>query len=142
MLIRDCSQGRSLLARLDNGAEIIGRITDIVRERKIEAATFYAIGALTRADLGYYDQAGHEYHIVPVEEPVEIASCSGNVSLLDGESFVHAHAVLAGDPGRVWAGHLVRGSIFAAELYLQELPGPRLNRTHDPVTDLNLWSEL
>ena len=142
MLIRDCSQGRSLLARLDNVAEIIGQITDIVRERKIEAASFYAIGALTRADLGYYDQASHEYHVTPVEVPVELASCSGNVSLLDGEPFVHAHAVLADGQSHTWAGHLVRGSIFAAELYLQELPGPRLNRTHDPITDLNLWSEL
>lgn len=140
MLIRDCSQGKSLLARLDNGAEIIGQITDIARTKKIEAATFYAIGALSRADLGYYDQKAHEYRVTPVEVPVEIASCSGNISLLDGQPFVHAHAVLADGQSRTWAGHLVRGSIFAAEIYLQELPGPRLCRTPDSVTGLNLWT--
>jgi predicted DNA-binding protein with PD1-like motif len=142
MLIRDCSPGRSLLARLDHGAEIIAQITDIAKERQIEAGTFYAIGALTRADLGYYDQEAHEYHNSPVEGPVELASCSGNISLRDGRPFVHAHAVLADGRGHTWAGHLMRGGIFAGELYLQELLGPQLNRTHDHVTGLYLWAEL
>jgi predicted DNA-binding protein with PD1-like motif len=140
LLIRDCRQGKSLLARLDNGAEIIGQITDIVRMNKIEAATFYAIGALSRADLGYYDQKAHEYRVTPVEVPVEIASCSGNISLLDGQPFVHAHAVLSDYQSHVWAGHLVSGSIFAAEVYLQELSGPALSRTPDKITGLKLWT--
>jgi hypothetical protein len=105
----------------------------------IEAAFISAIGALTRADLGYYDQATREYHVTPVEESVELAACSGNISLLEGRPFVHAHAVLANGQGRSWAGHLIRGTVFAAELYLQELPGLRLHRTLDFVTGLNLW---
>lgn len=140
MFIRDCGQGKSLLARLDNGAEIIGQITDIARTNKIEAATFYAIGALSRAELGYYDQRAHEYRVTPVEVPVEIASCSGNISLLDGKPFVHAHAVLADGQSHVWAGHLVSGIIFAAEVYLQELAGPALSRTPDKTTGLKLWT--
>jgi predicted DNA-binding protein with PD1-like motif len=77
-----------------------------------------------------------------VEEPVELASCLGNISLLKGQPFVHAHAVLANNQGQVWAGHLVRGTIFAAELYLQELTGQSLNRTPDFITGLNLWTSV
>jgi len=141
LLIRDCSQGQSFLARLDSGAEIIGQITDLARERQIESGTFSAIGALTRADLGYYDQAAHVYHVTPVDEPVEIAACLGNISLLEGRPFVHAHAVLANGRGRSWAGHLVRGTIFAAEVYLQELSGLPLKRVPDSITGLKLWGE-
>ena len=140
MIIEESSPGRCLLARLDHGAEIISQITDIARERKIRAAAISAIGALSRADLGFYDQAGREYLVRAVEEPVEIASCAGNISLLDGQPFVHAHAVLADSSGVTFAGHLVRGSIFAAELFLQELPQQDLHRTPDSQTGLNLWT--
>ena len=141
MIIQESTAGRSLLARLDQGAEIIGQITDVARERKIKAAAISAIGALTRADLGFYDQAGQEYRVRAVEGPVEIASCTGNISLLAREPFVHAHAVLADSSGAVLAGHLVRGTIFAAELFLQEMPQADLNRARDEQTGLKLWTE-
>ena len=140
MIIEENSPGRCLLARLDHGAEIISQITDIARERKIRAAAISAIGALSLADLGFYDQAGRVYLVRAVEEPVEIASCAGNISLLDGQPFVHAHAVLADRFGVTFAGHLVRGSIFAAELFLQELPQQDLHRTPDSQTGLKLWT--
>ena len=140
LMIEESSPGRSLLARLDHGAEIIGQITDIARDRNIKAAAISAIGALSRADLGFYDQAGQEYRVRAVEGPVEIASCTGNISLLEGEPFVHAHAVLADSSARVLAGHLVRGSIFAAELFIQELPQVDLHRSWDSPTGLKLWA--
>jgi uncharacterized protein len=141
LLIRDCSQGRSFLARLDSEAEIVGQITDLAKDMGIEAAFISAIGALARADLGYYDQAAREYHVIPVDEPVELAACSGNISLFEGRPFVHAHAVLANGRGRSWAGHLVRGTIFAAEVYLQEFSGLPLKRVPDSITGLKLWGE-
>jgi len=141
LLIRDCSKGRGFLAGLDSGAEIVGQIAYLAGDMRIEAAFFSAIGALTRADLGYYDQAAREYHVIPVDEPVELAACSGNISLFEGQPFVHAHAVLANGRGRSWAGHLVRGTIFAAEVYLQELTGLPLNRVPDSITGLKLWGE-
>jgi len=73
---------------------------------------------------------------------VEIASCTGNISLLEGEPFVHAHAVLADSSGRVLAGHLVRGTIFAAELFVQELAEANLHRAWDKQTGLKLWSDM
>ena len=128
MIIEESSPGRSFLARLDHGAEIIGQIADVARERRIRAAAISTVGALTRADLGFYDQTGQEYRVRAVEEPVEIASCTGNISLIEGEPFVHSHAVLADSSGRVLAGHLVRGTIFAAELFVQELAEANLHR--------------
>jgi predicted DNA-binding protein with PD1-like motif len=139
LIIEESISGRSLLARLDHGAEMIGQITDLARERNIRTAAISAIGALSRADLGFYDQAGQQYLVRAVEGPVEIASCTGNISLLDGTPFVHAHAVLADSSGTILAGHLVRGTIFAAELFLQELAEADLNRAYDSQTGLKLW---
>jgi predicted DNA-binding protein with PD1-like motif len=121
---------------------MIGQITDLARERNIRTAAISAIGALSRADLGFYDQAGQQYLVRAVEGPVEIASCTGNISLLDGTPFVHAHAVLADSSGTILAGHLVRGTIFAAELFLQELAQADLHRAWDEETGLKLWSDV
>jgi len=141
LLIREFEGGRSLLARLDHGAEIIGQITSLIRENDIRAGHLNVIGALDQAEIGYYDQLSHSYQGIQINEPVELASCSGNISLLGGRPYAHVHAVLSGMKGKVWAGHLTSGRIFAAELYVQELVGPDLIRSKDSITGLNLWRE-
>jgi hypothetical protein len=141
VLIREFELGRSLLARLEHGEEIIGQITSIIREEDIRAGHLSAIGALEEAEIGCYNQQTHKYQGIKINEPVEIASCSGNISLLEGRPFAHVHAVLSGMEGKVLAGHLTSGRIFAAELYIQELGGQELIRSEDPVTGLNLWRE-
>ncbi|WP_348305176.1 PCC domain-containing protein [Methanothrix sp.] len=141
MLIREFEGGRSLLARLEHGAEIIDEITSLIIEKDIRAGHLNVIGALDQAEIGYYDQLSHSYQGIQINEPVELASCSGNISLLGGRPYAHVHAVLSGMKGTVWAGHLTSGRIFAAELYVQELAGPDLIRSLDTVTGLNLWRE-
>jgi uncharacterized protein len=141
LLKRDFSQGRYFLARLDHGADIIGQISLLARDSKIEAGVFGVIGALSRAELNYYDQASLQYGRILIEEPVELVSCSGNISKKEGQPFVHAHAVLGTREGKVQGGHLSSGTIFAAELHCQELLGLPLERDYDSITGLNLWGE-
>lgn len=141
MLIRNFRQGRIIFARLDHGEDIISQITILAEENGIEIGALSAIGALSRAKIAYYDQISHEYGEVSLEDPLELASCSGNISLKDGRPFVHAHAVLSDRMGRTWGGHLTSGTIFAAELCLQELSGLPLKRGPDSITGLNLWGK-
>jgi len=131
--------GRCLIARLDHGIDIVSQITDLAKNERIVTGTFSAIGALMQADLAYYDQVSHEYHKITIDNPVELVSCSGNISLRDNQQFVHAHAAMADSEGRVWGGHLVGGKVFAAELCIQELLGKPLMRKYDSITGLNLW---
>ena len=72
------------------------------------------------------------------DEPLEVAACVGNVSLLDGEPFAHTHAVLSRRSGQSLAGHLNAGTVFAGEVYLRAFAEP-LEREHDTITDLDLW---
>ncbi len=129
------------MARLDHGTDIISQITDLAKEKKIETGFLSVIGALSSAELGYYDQVSQKYGKIRIDGPVELVSCSGNISLRDGQPFVHAHAALSDKEGRVWGGHLNSGMVFAAELYMQELLGLHLERVPDSITGLNLWSE-
>ncbi len=141
MLSRGFKQGRCILARLDHGADIVKQISDLLDKEKIEAAVFYALGALAEAEIAYYDQTSHEYRKISINEPVELVSCTGNVSLRDGRPFLHAHAVLAFSDGKTIGGHLTSGRVFAAEAFIQELLGDPLVREHDSTTGLYLWGQ-
>ncbi|MDD1760397.1 MAG: DNA-binding protein [Methanothrix sp.] len=141
MLTNNFGQGRCLLARLDHGADILHQAGRLAKEEGIKTGILTAIGALSLAELAYYDQASLEYRKIPVEGPVELLSCLGNISIRDEQPFVHAHAVLADSQGRVLGGHLITGTVFAAELCLQEFLGEPFKREYDSVTGLHLWGK-
>jgi predicted DNA-binding protein with PD1-like motif len=130
---------KHLLVRLKHDADLVQSITELARSKGIEAGSFTAIGALKRARLGFYDQKNHEYREIKIDSPHEMASCVGNISLKDGEPFAHIHVVLADEAGNTKGGHLLEGIVFAAEVHLRQLEGPKLERKHDEVTGLSLW---
>jgi predicted DNA-binding protein with PD1-like motif len=134
-------EGRVLLLRLNHDQEMVAQIVDLAEKNNIRTGVFTVIGALCRAELAFYDQAAHRYQTIKVDRPAEIVSCIGNISIRDERPFVHAHATLSDSDGSVVAGHLSAGTVFAAELFLQELSGEPLIRRHDPITDLYLWSD-
>jgi len=131
---------KELIVRLNYDVDLIQSITELARNKGVEAGSFTAIGALRRAKLGYYDQKNHEYREMKIDSPHEMVSCIGNVSLKDGEPFIHAHVVLADETGNTKAGHLLEGIVFAAEVHLRQLEGLSLERKYDEVTGLSLWN--
>lgn len=132
---------KHLMVRFRQDADLIRSITELAGSKGIEAGSFTAIGALKRAKLGYYYQKNRKYREMMIESPHELVSCVGNVSLSEGKPFVHAHVVLADEKGNTKAGHLLEGIVFAAEVHLRQLEGPKLQRKLDEVTGLWLWEE-
>ncbi len=125
--------------RAEHNSDIMSFIAQFAKRNEITTATFTALGALKSAKLGFYNQEKHEYSEMPLTTPQEIACCVGNISLKEGEPFVHAHAVLADENGNTLGGHLLGGRVFAAEIHVTELTGANLIRKHDAVTGLALW---
>ena len=139
MSSRELTAGRTFLVRAKHDSDIIGFLTDTAKRNAITTATFTAIGALKSAKLGFYNQNTHEYSEILLSAPQEIASCIGNISLKEGEPFVHAHAIIADQNGNTKAGHLLEGKVFAAEVHLTELVGEKPVRKNDVITGLSLW---
>ncbi len=132
--------GNIIIRRLPHGGDLLEEITDLARREGITTGTVTAIGAVTKARVGYYDQSDRRYRERDLEEPREICSCLGNISLKEGEVFVHAHVVLADRAGKTAGGHLCPGTIiFAAECRIEELRGGPLTRVYDGETGLFLW---
>ena len=128
------------MGRLSHGADLLEEITDSCRKLGVSFGRIEAIGAVQKARLAYYDQAKQKYGHFEINEPLEIASLTGNVSSKDGETMVHAHLTLADESGKTYGGHLAPGTvIFAAEIVIQAFNEEPLERGKDEETGLPLW---
>ncbi len=136
---KEFQTGRNFVVRGEHDTDLVVYLAIFAEENNISAAVFTALGALKDAKLGFYDQKRHVYGEIALPEPVELVSCVGNISLKDGQPFVHAHAVLSDEKGNARGGHLLGGTIFAAEVHITELLGEILARKLDKVTGLSLW---
>jgi len=126
------------LARLDTGADWREQIETIASEADVEAGWFNAMGAVQDAEIWFYDQDDKEYRPASFDEPLEVATCVGNIALLEGDVFAHTHAVFSRPDGATVAGHLDSATVFAGEVYLQAFE-ESLVREYDERTELDLW---
>lgn len=133
--------GRAFIGRFESGKDLLEELNAFCKKENIRLGVFNLIGAVRNAKLGYYDQEKKQYTgCVELNKKLEIASCTGNISIKDGEIFVHAHITLADMEGKAFGGHLMPGTeIFAAEFFVQELIGQDLVRAKDEITGLPLW---
>lgn len=126
------------VARLETGADWRAEIESLANAVDADAAWFTALGAVQDAECWFYDQDECEYYPIEFDEPLEVASCVGNISLLEGERFAHTHVVLSGPDGETVAGHLNEATVWAGEVHMRVFEEP-LEREYDETTELDLW---
>ena len=79
---------------LEKGEEASAALLEFAQQKQITAAHFTALGAFSRAVVGYFDIEKKEYQHIPVDEQVEVLSIVGDIALEKGKPKLHAHAVL------------------------------------------------
>ena len=123
---------------LDTGDEVIGELGKFVREQEVEAASLTAIGAFSRAVLGYIQWETKEYKKIPVEEQVEVLSLLGDVAVGNQGPALHLHAVLGKADGSVVGGHLIEAHVRPTLEVILIQPPSYLRKRKDPETGLAL----
>ncbi|MEJ2655886.1 MAG: DUF296 domain-containing protein [Desulfobacterales bacterium] len=139
-----CSEykaGRRFVGHLPHGKDLITSIETLCTTFKIRMGTFSMIGAVSFATIGVYNQKQHVYVTFTENTPMEIITCTGNISLKDDAPSIHAHIALGDEHGKIIGGHLFSDTIlFAGEIDLQEITGKTLDRVYDKTTGLMLWN--
>jgi len=140
LIVRKYDDAGVFMGRLSAGDDLLEKLGQAVREVGVQSGAVTFIGALSRAKLGFYDQDSRSYETIDLDSHLEIAAGTANVSLKDGEPFVHAHAVLSERSGRAFGGHVMPGTVvFACEFVIQKFDGRPLVRVQDPGSGLALW---
>jgi hypothetical protein len=129
---------RTFALIFETGDEVVASLTTFAHEHSLTACHFTAIGAFSDAILGFFDWQQKEYLRIPIDEQVEVLSLVGDIALKDGQSSVHAHAVLGKSTGAACGGHLMEAHVRPTlEMILVESP-TYLRRTFDQETGLAL----
>jgi hypothetical protein len=131
--------GSASFVSLERGEDLLDGLNQAVKKLGLQAATLQVIGALEEAAVGYFDPATKEYRTIPTGH-VEIASGVGNVSLREGEPFIHLHLVVSGPDGGALGGHAMQGCrAFVVEAYFRALAGTPPVREESPAHGLRIW---
>ena len=125
---------------LGRGENVLETLTDFCAKENITAATLSGIGAVERVKIGYYDLAKREYFFRDEPGVFEVASMQGNVALVEGKPFIHAHAVLSRcDPTLECIGAHIKEAFVAVtlEIFMTVL-GTAVERKLDQSIGLKL----
>jgi predicted DNA-binding protein with PD1-like motif len=138
-LLDELHDNRTFVIVFDKGDEAKAGLTSFTKDNDVSAAQITAVGAFSRATLGYFDRQKKEYQRIQVNEQVEVLSLIGDVALKpDGGPEVHAHVVLGRSDGSTIGGHLLEAQVWPTlEVIVTDSPR-HLRKTFDPAVGLAL----
>jgi len=127
------------LIRLEKGEKAMVSLVSFAEKHGIQCGILQGIGAVRDLELGYFDTAAGEYRRRRIQQTVEVVSLSGNISMLDGKPFIHAHIAVAGPDQKLLGGHFFGGVVAVTlEIFIRIIPG-ELTRKPDPAVGFNFW---
>jgi predicted DNA-binding protein with PD1-like motif len=141
MIIKEFHTTRLYQGRLDKGVEIVSGLFSVLKQFKVFSGVISGIGAVSEAELGYFNAQTKAYEKVLFQENLEIVSLRGNISQKDNEVFPHLHAVLSKQDLSAIGGHLFSGIVYAFEFEILPFEETPFARTFDEATGLFLWKE-
>lgn len=121
------------------GDDVVAHLEHYITEADITAGRLGpGIGAFSEAVLGFFNTKTNVYEKIPVNEPVEVLSLTGNVALFEGTPRLHMHASLSTREGSCLGGHLISAVTGPTlEVFVTRFDAT-LRRTVDPATGLPL----
>lgn len=130
---------RTFVLVLDSGEEAFETIGGFAAREGLDAASLTAIGAFSRATVGWFDLAAKTYRKIPIDEQCEVLSAVGDIARDDsGKASLHMHVVLGMRDGTTRGGHLLEGTVRPTlEVTLVEAPA-HLRRKQRPELGLAL----
>ncbi|ELS58465.1 PPC domain-containing DNA-binding protein [Streptomyces viridochromogenes] len=118
--------------------EALARITAFAREQSLGASQVTAVGAFSRAVVGWFDRQAKEYRRIGVDEQCEVLSLLGDIVIGEDGPTAHLHAVLGLSDGTTRGGHLLEGQVWPTlEVIVRDSPAA-LAKIHRPDIGLAL----
>jgi predicted DNA-binding protein with PD1-like motif len=141
MFIEKSNVIKTHIIKLEKDADLLDSLTNYAEENNIQAAEINFIGAVQSAKVLYFNQEKKKYDEHIMDQPYEVLSGIGNISLLDDKPFVHVHVVLADSSGKAFGGHLDKGTkVWLIEAFIHEVDSKNLVRNFDEDICLSVWS--
>lgn len=126
--------GNTYIMRLEVGEEIMESIKKIAVCEKIALAEINGLGATDDVTIGVRNPNTNQYEPTEYKGRFEIANIHGNITMLNGESFIHIHIGCGNEKGEYRGGHLLKCKISAtAEIFITTYEGVVERKLDDKI---------
>jgi uncharacterized protein len=106
--------GNKIVFRVDKGEELVENIKAVCKTHDIKLGTISGIGATDKVTVGLLNTKTQKYQSKEFIGDHEIASCIGNITTLNGETYLHLHVTICNAEHKTFGGHLTSAVISAA----------------------------
>jgi hypothetical protein len=116
--------GNEIVLRLDEDDEIVSSVEKACKAQVVTSARVSGIGAMKKAKLRVLNSAGDGFCFYDIDERMEIANITGNITR-DGDGImVHLHLSAANGTFKLVGGHIVSCTVTnTAEIFITEVSG-------------------
>lgn len=127
------------IVSIDNHTEIADALLSFCSEMGIKSGSISGIGAIDSMTLRFFNPATKKYVDKQFNEQMEIASLLGNVSSLDGKTYLHLHIVAGRSDYSTLGGHLLSAHLSGAGEFFVEDFGENVERVYSEEIGLNIY---
>lgn len=127
------------IVSIDNHTEIADALLSFCSETGIKSGSISGIGAIDSMTLRFFNPATKKYVDRQFDEQMEIASLLGNVSTLDGKTYLHLHIVAGRSDYSTLGGHLLSARLSGAGEFFVEDFGENVERAYSEEIGLNIY---
>ena len=131
--------GNKYVVSIQNRAEIVKALNAFCEERGIQSGTIYGIGAIDELILRFFNPQTKQYVDKTFQEQMEIANLTGNISQMDGKTYLHLHITVGRSDYSALAGHLLAAKLNGAGEFVVEDFGTPVTRVYVPEIGLNCY---
>ena len=119
---------------IEKNEKVMDTLTSFCKDQSITNAKISGIGAVKQSEIGAYDTIGKEYIRKQFPDVWELVSYEGNVTLKDGDPFVHGHVVLSNHDMKTIGGHLFETTVAAVgEFFLRKFDNDAYREINEDV---------
>ena len=124
---------------IKNHEEIVNVLTQFCKDKKIKGGQIIGIGAVKNATLRFFNPSTKQYIDKTFDEQMEIANLTGNISLMNGDVYLHLHATFGRADYTAIAGHLLKATLNGAGEFIVTNYSLTLPRVKDSNIGLNVF---
>ncbi|HEU5347933.1 MAG TPA: PPC domain-containing DNA-binding protein, partial [Ktedonobacterales bacterium] len=109
--MRSQNYGQQAVLVFEPGEAVMEPLKLWLAEHKISGGSFTAIGGMRQVTLKYFNTTTRLYEERELNDQLEVLHLTGNVGLLNGQPFVHAHITLSNREYQTYGGHFGDGIV-------------------------------
>jgi len=130
--------GNKVVVRIDKGEEIVDALKTICKKLDIKLGSIVGIGATDKVTIGLLNTKTKKYQSKEFTGDHEIAPLVGNITMMNGEVYLHLHVTICNVEHKAVGGHLTSAVISATFEGIIDIIEGQVTREYNDEVGLNL----